>query len=255
MHEVILKKDIYKLGERGDVVKVKNGYARNYLFPQGLAIPADKGSLKQLDQMRAAAAKEAVRLHGDATKQLEALEGVVVRIVVRASLNNQLYGSVTSRDIAAKLNEKGFGIERQRVQLSTPIRTLGDYDIPVHIYKDLSTTIKVEVRAEGREDEPLTRAMQPSAEFEFAPPSKPEDSGEGSEADGAEPKSASDEADVTDSETTAQADSEAAAEADSEAAVEAEGEAAVEADGEDVPADAAEPSGEDASAVAESDGA
>ena len=231
MHEVILKKDIYKLGERGDVVKVKNGYARNYLFPQGLAIPADKGSLKQLDQMRAAAAKEAVRLHGDATKQLEALEGVVVRMVVRASLNNQLYGSVSARDIAVKLNEQGFSIERQRVQLTTPIRTLGDYDIPVHIYKELSTTIKVEVRAEGREDEPLTRAMQPSAEFEFAPPSKPEESGEGSEAEVAEPEAAAGEAVAT------------------------EGEAAAQADGEDVPAEAAAPTEEAASEVPESDGA
>lgn len=181
MHEVILKKDIYKLGERGDVVKVKDGYARNYLFPQKLAIPADKGSLKQLEQMRAAAAKEAVQLHGDATKQMEALEGVVVRMVVRASLNNQLYGSVSARDIAAKLNEQGFGIERQRIQLTTPIRTLGDYEIPVHLYKDLSTTIKVEVRAEGREDEPLTRTVQASAEFEFAPPAESEESGEGAE--------------------------------------------------------------------------
>jgi large subunit ribosomal protein L9 len=191
MHEVILKKDIYKLGERGDVVKVKDGYARNYLFPQQLAIPADKGSLKQLEQMRAAAAKEAVRLHGDATKQLEALEGVVVRMVVRASLNNQLYGSVSARDIASKLNEQGFAIDRQRVQLTTPIRTLGDYEIPVHIYKDLSTTIKVEVRAEGREDEPLTRTMQPSAEFEFAPPAGPEASQEGPEGEEGELAAAS----------------------------------------------------------------
>lgn len=198
MHEVILKKDIYKLGERGDVVKVKDGYARNYLFPQQLAIPADKGSLKQLRQMRAAAAKEAVRLHGDATKQLEALEGVVVRMVVRASLNNQLYGSVSARDIAAKLNEQGFGIDRQRVQLTTPIRTLGDYEIPVHIYKELSTTIKVEVRAEGREDEPLTRTMQPSAEFEFAPPTEPEASeeGEGGELEAASGEASAEETDA-----------------------------------------------------------
>ena len=187
MHEVILKKDIYKLGERGDVVRVKNGYARNYLFPQGLAIPADKGSLKQLEQMRAAAAKEAVRLRGDASKQMEALDGAVVRLVVRASLNNQLYGSVSARDIAASLNAQGFGIDRQRIQLTTPIRMLGDYDVPVHIYKELSTTIKVEVRAEGREDEPLHRAKELSAEFEFAPPASPEASAEEQPAEAGEP--------------------------------------------------------------------
>lgn len=243
MHEVILKKDIYKLGERGDVVKVKNGYARNYLFPQGLAIPADKGSLKQLEQMRAAAAKEAVRLRGDATKQLEALDGVVVRMVVRASLNNQLYGSVSARDIAAKLNEQGFGIDRQRVQLTSPIRTLGDYEIPVHIYKELSTTIKVEVRAEGREDEPLTRTMQPSAEFEFAPPTKPEDSGEGAGAEGAEPESASGDEVAAEGAATAEAGEEQQA-AD-----------AVEAGGEEEAADAPEEPVEAAPEAVGSDGA
>lgn len=233
MHEVILKKDIYKLGERGDVVKVKDGYARNYLFPQKLAIPADKGSLKQLEQMRAAAAKEAVQLHGDATKQMEALDGVVVRMVVRASLNNQLYGSVSARDIANKLNEQGFGIERQRVQLTTPIRTLGDYDIPVHLYKDLSTTIKVEVRAEGREDEPLTRTVQASAEFEFAPPAESEESAQGTEA------------------TTEAPGEDGAPEA--EAASGADGDESG-SEGEETAVEAAPPSGEDASEAVDPDG-
>ena len=247
MHEVILKKDIYKLGERGDVVKVKDGYARNYLFPQRLAIPADKGSLKQLQQMRAAASKEAVRLHGDATKQLEALEGVVVRMVVRASLNNQLYGSVSARDIAAKLNEQGFGIDRQRVQLTTPIRTLGDYEIPVHIYKELATTIKVEVRAEGREDEPLTRTMQPSAEFEFAPPSQPEASEQGSDGEGGEIEAALGEASAEETDAAGQAPSEksasdaAAPSAEDSAAspAEATAQAAAEASGEAIGSDGA----------------
>ena len=232
MHEVILKKDIYKLGERGDVVKVKDGYARNYLFPKKLAIPADKGSLKQLEQMRAAAAKEAVQLHGDATKQMEALDGVVVRMVVRASLNNQLYGSVSARDIANKLNEQGFGIERQRVQLTTPIRTLGDYDIPVHLYKDLSTTIKVEVRAEGREDEPLTRTVQASAEFEFAPPAESEESAQGTEATEAPGEDGAPEA---------------------EAASGADGDESG-SEGEETAVEAAPPSGEDASEAAGPDG-
>ncbi len=255
MHEVILKKDIYKLGERGDVVKVKDGYARNYLFPQKLAIPADKGSLKQLEQMRAAAAKEAVQLHGDATKQMEALEGVVVRMVVRASLNNQLYGSVSARDIAAKLNEQGFGIERQRVQLTTPIRTLGDYDIPVHLYKDLSTTIKVEVRAEGREDEPLTRTVEASAEFEFAPPIESEESGEGAEpaeASGDDGAPEAEEAAGTDGDESGSEAAETAGAPSEAGATEADtasgaGGDASGPDGAETAAEAAQPSGEDAS--------
>ncbi len=192
MREVILKTDIYKLGDRGDVVRVAHGYARNYLIPQGLAIPADKGGLKQVAAMRAAAAKEAVRLRGNAEMQFEALKDVVIRMVVRASLNNQLYGSVTSRDIARKLAEQGLELNRRRIDLTTPIRTLGDYDVPVHIYKDIRTTIKVEVRAEGREEEPLGRSQRLAAQFEFAPAPEPEpdeeleEGAEGAEAAGEE---------------------------------------------------------------------
>lgn len=187
MLEVILKKDIYRLGDRGDVVRVAPGYARNYLYPQRLAIPADKGSLKQLEAMKAAADREAVRVRGDAEKQVGALDGVVIRVVARASLNNQLYGSVTARDVAAKLAEIGVEVDRRRIQLTSPIRSLGDYDVPVHIYKELSTTVKLEVRAEGREEEPLTRSMQPEAQLEFAPaPVPPEDSERPAEAAGEE---------------------------------------------------------------------
>ena len=171
--EVILKKDVYKLGERGDVVRVANGYARNYLYPQRLAIPADKGSLKHLAAMRSAADREAVKMRGDAERQLAALHGICVRVVARASLNNQLYGSVKARDVAAKLAEIGIEVDRNRVQLTSPIRTLGDYEIPIHIYKDLSSTIKLEVRAEGREEEPLTRSMESAEQLEFAPAPPP----------------------------------------------------------------------------------
>ena len=183
--EVILKKDVYKLGERGDVVRVANGYARNYLYPQRLAIPADKGSLKHLAAMRSAADREAVKMRGDAERQLAALRGICVRVVARASLNNQLYGSVKARDVAAKLAEIGIEVDRNRVQLTSPIRTLGDYEIPIHIYKDLSSTIKLEVRAEGREEEPLTRSMESAEQLEFAPaPAPVEEELEGEPEDG-----------------------------------------------------------------------
>lgn len=169
MVEVILKQDIYRLGDRGAVVTVAPGYARNYLFPQQLAIPADAGSLKHLQAMRDAAARDAVRMRGDAEKQTEALEGEVIRVVARASLNNQLYGSVTARDIAAKLAEKGVEIDRRRIQMVAPIRSVGDYDVPIHIYKDLTATVKVEVRAEGREEESLSVTQELAPEYSFAP--------------------------------------------------------------------------------------
>ena len=210
MVEVILKKDIYKLGDRGQVVTVAPGYARNYLYPQQLAIPADKGSLKQLDAMKAAADREAVRLRGDAEKQLDALEGVVVRIVARASLNNQLYGSVTARDIAASLAGMGIEVNRHRIQLKTPFRTLGDFEVPVHIYKDLASTVKVEIRAEGREDEPLARSQQSAEQFEFAPAPVREEEAE-------EPAQASDE-DASAGEAASPVEEEAASEQGAEAA-------------------------------------
>ncbi len=225
MLEVILKKDIYRLGDRGEVVRVASGYARNYLYPQRLAIPADKGSLKQLQAMRAAADREAVRVRGDAEKQLSALEGVVVRVVARASLNNQLYGSVNARDIAAKLAETGIEVDRHRIHMTTPIRSLGDYDIPVHIYKELASTIKVEVRAEGREDEPLTRSLESAAQLEFAPaPVRTEESEDQAEAT----------AEASEL-TEAAAESDSPAEAAAETAETAEGAEPAEA-GAEVPA-------------------
>ncbi len=188
MLEVILKQDIFRLGERGDVVRVADGYARNYLYPKRLAIPADKGSLKHLEAMRAAAAREAVRVRGDAEKQLAAIEGSVVRVVSRASLNNQLYGSVTSRDVAAKLADKGIEVDRRRIQMTSPVRSVGDYEVPIHIYKDLSTTVKLEVRAQGREEAPLDRTAEMAAQLEFAPaPPPPEEPvEEGTEFESAE---------------------------------------------------------------------
>lgn len=164
MLEVILKKDIDKLGDRGQVVKVKDGYARNFLYPQKLAIPASKGSLKQLAEMQAAAQREAVRLRGDAEKQAAALEGVVVRIAARAGREDRLFGSVTNRQIAAALAEQGLEIDRHRIDLKTPLRVVGDYDVPIRFYKDVEAAVKVEVRAEGREDEPLTAEEEPAGE-------------------------------------------------------------------------------------------
>ena len=271
MPDVILKKDIFRLGERGDVVSVANGYARNYLYPQRLAIPADKGSLKQLETMRAAAAREAVRVRGDAEQQLAALEGQVVRVVVRASLNNQLYGSVTARDIAEKLAALGIEVERNRIQLTTPIRSVGDYDVPVHIYKELSSTLKVEVRAQGREDEPINRSIGLAAELEFAPAPPPEVSEEegGDEAAAEATESAADATEAT-AEATEAAAEEPAAEATEAAADEPAGEVtepaaeateeateeaakaatAEESAAEEAPAGAAEPAAEEAPAEA-----
>lgn len=165
--QVILKKDVRKLGDRGDLVSVAAGYARNYLFPQSLAIPATAANKQQLDEMRAAAGRESARLREDASKLAESMDDVTVRIVGRASENGQLFGSVTNRDLAAQLDAKGFPIDRRDILLEQPLKQTGDYEVRIHLYKDVRQTIKVEVRAEGREDE-LFGEAKAKAEAEAA---------------------------------------------------------------------------------------
>lgn len=251
MVEVILKQDIYRLGDRGAVVKVAPGYARNYLFPQQLAIPADAGSLKHLEAMREAAARDAVRLRGDAEKQTEALSGEVIRVVARASLNNQLYGSVTTRDIAAKLAEKGVEIDRRRIQLTAPIRAVGDYDVPIHIYKDLTATVKVEVRAEGREEESLSVTQELAPEYSFAPATVTESESEATE--GAEAAEGGEAAAETAPAAEGAAPVEIEAAAETEAATETEASAEAETATEAAPA--AESDAPEEAAAAEEDAA
>lgn len=155
--QVILRKDVRKLGDRGQIVSVTGGYARNYLYPQRLAMPATAATKKQVEEMQAAAGRESDQLTGEANTLAEKLEGLTVRTVARAGDTNILFGSVTARDIATLIAEKGFEIDRHQVILSSPIKEVSDNDVQVHIYKDISVSVKVEVRAEGREDEPLVK--------------------------------------------------------------------------------------------------
>ncbi|MEZ5365077.1 MAG: 50S ribosomal protein L9 [Bryobacterales bacterium] len=163
--EVILKQDVRSLGDRGEVVKVAAGYARNYLFPRSLALPATAANKKQVDEMRAAAAKEAARLRNDASKLADSIGELTMRLVAKAGDSNVLFGSIGVRDIAEALEGRGFPIDRHRILLEKPIKEVGDYDIRLHLYKDVKKTIKVEVRAEGREDEPL---VKPKTDEELA---------------------------------------------------------------------------------------
>jgi len=155
--QVILRKDVRKLGDRGQIVSVTGGYARNYLYPQRLAMPATAATKKQVEEMQAAAGRESDQLTGEANTLAEKMEGLTVRAVARAGDTNILFGSITTRDIAALIAEKGFKIDRHQVILSGPIKEVSDNDVRVHIYKDISVSVKVEVRAEGREDEPLVK--------------------------------------------------------------------------------------------------
>ena len=153
MMEVILKQEIHKLGGKGDVVRVANGYARNFLFPKQMALPATAANKKQIEEMRAAADREAARLRGDAAKLAEQLQALTIEITARAGDSDQLFGSVTSRDITAELETKGYTIDRHKIVLSKPIRMVGEHVVSVHLHRDVNVPLSVNVLAEGREEE------------------------------------------------------------------------------------------------------
>ena len=150
--EVILKQDVPKLGHRGDVVKVAEGYGRNYLLPHHLAIEATAANLKNIEQMRAAAARKSaqeVSSARDLARQLEALSLVFLR---RAGEHGALFGSVTSMDVAAALERHGFNLDRRRIHLPEPIKSLGKFEVPAQLHADVTVKLQVEVQPESTEE-------------------------------------------------------------------------------------------------------
>ncbi|HXE74833.1 MAG TPA: 50S ribosomal protein L9 [Candidatus Xenobia bacterium] len=146
--EVILRQDIDKLGRRGDIVSVKDGYARNYLLPRKLAIEASEANRKQVAEMKAAAARHDAREKGAAESLATQLGELVLTITVKAGEQDQLFGSVTTMDIAAALEGKGFSIDKRKIQLDEPIKTIGEYSVPVRLHHDVTATVKVNVARE-----------------------------------------------------------------------------------------------------------
>jgi len=147
--EVILREDIPKLGQRGDVVTVKNGYARNYLLPRKLAMEATPGNRKQVADMKAAAARREVTEKTGAESLAAQLAEVVVTISAKAGESDQLFGSVTTMDIAEGLEAKGFAIDKRKILLEEPIKTLGEYTVPLRLHRQVTGSVKVNVlRAE-----------------------------------------------------------------------------------------------------------
>ena len=164
MVEIILTREVLKLGSKGAVVKVAKGYARNYLFPKSLAIPATMANKGQIGQMKVASDREAARLKGDAEKMGEILSGLTIKIVARAGDADQLFGSVTSRDIAAELEQMGYTVDRHKILVDRPIRMVGEHDVKIHLHRDIDIPLKIRVLAEGREQEAATEAAEESVE-------------------------------------------------------------------------------------------
>ncbi|HZY62293.1 MAG TPA: 50S ribosomal protein L9 [Edaphobacter sp.] len=158
--EVILKEDINKLGHRGDVVKVADGYARNYLLPGKFAIEANANNKAVIEQMKASAvrksAKEKTEAEGLST-QLNEIELVFER---KVGEHEHLFGSVTSSDIAHQLEEKGFTVDRRKISLEEPLKTVGEYHVPVKLHREVTSHIKVTVKGDQPEAEAATTAAE-----------------------------------------------------------------------------------------------
>lgn len=147
--DVLLCEDIENLGLRGQVVKVRSGYGRNYLLPQKLAIKASAGNKKMLDEQRRLLAKREQREHLSAQGESEKLQGIELRFDRRVGEHGILFGSVTALDIAEALKERGLPVERRRIALREHIKEVGDYDVTIKLHRDVTPSIKVLVRKEG----------------------------------------------------------------------------------------------------------
>jgi large subunit ribosomal protein L9 len=149
--EVILKEDVAKLGSRGDMVKVAEGYGRNFLLPHRLAIEATSGNKKVIEQMRAASVRRSAKEKAQAEELSKQFDGVSLSFQRRSGEHDQLFGSVTSGDLADALAKKGFNIDRRKIQLHEPLKTFGDFTVPVKLHKDVTAHLKVVIEKEAVE--------------------------------------------------------------------------------------------------------
>lgn len=146
--QIILQEDVEKLGNRGQVVEVAEGYARNFLLPRKLALEASAGNLKRLEKMRAVFAKKEATEKEAAQKLAELLTGVSVELHRRAGDNDQLFGSVTSSDISESLAAQGFTIDKRKIALTEPIKVIGEYEVPLKLHREVTASVKLAVKKE-----------------------------------------------------------------------------------------------------------
>ncbi len=152
--EVILKEDINNLGQRGDVVKVADGYGRNYLLPQKLALQATAANKSVIEQMKASAVRKSAKEKSEAEALVGQLNNLALVFVRKVGENEHLFGSVTSADIAQQLEAKGFTIDRRKVQLDEPLKQVGEFHIPVKLHREVTAHVAVTVKGEEVEAAP-----------------------------------------------------------------------------------------------------
>ena len=141
--KIILRKDIEKLGKAGDVVEVKKGYARNYLLPKGIVFIATPGNLRKVEEEKRMLLKKEKKTKEEASSLAKELQKKSITIPVQVGEKNELYGSVTTQDIANALSHEGFKINKNQIDLPEPIKSLGIYNVAINLHKGISTKVRV----------------------------------------------------------------------------------------------------------------
>ena len=149
--EVILKEDVANLGHRGDVVKVADGYGRNFLLPRKLALQATLANKAVIEQMKVAAARRSATEKTQAEELVLKLQPIELTFTRKSGENGQLFGSVTSADIAGALEAKGFEVDRRKIQVNEPLKSLGEYTVAIKLHREVTAHVKVQVVAEAQE--------------------------------------------------------------------------------------------------------
>jgi large subunit ribosomal protein L9 len=148
--QLVLLEDVSKLGQTGDLVKVRSGYARNFLLPRGMAALATRRNIKQVEHEKQLAVARAAKLREDAKGLAEALAEVTLQLVKPAGDEGKLYGSVTAAEVADAMSEKGYAVDKKKIHMpAEPIKEVGTYDLQVKLAPAVTATFKVEVLAEG----------------------------------------------------------------------------------------------------------
>lgn len=147
--EVILKEDVQKLGNRGDVVKVADGYGRNYLLPGKLAIEATAANKAVIEQMKSSAIRKSAKEKAQSEELARTLSQVELTFERKVGENDHLFGSVTSGDIAQQLEAKGFTVDRRKISLEDPLKQLGEFHVPVKLHRDVTAHVKVTISSDA----------------------------------------------------------------------------------------------------------
>ena len=163
--KILLREDVDDLGTRGEIVRVRAGYARNYLLPRKLAVQATASNVKQIEQERAALLKKEATERSHAEGQAGQIQKMVLEFKRKAGEQGALYGSVTSMDIAEALKEKGYEIDRHRLHLREPLKRVGEFTVPLRLHREVSIDLQVKIVPEG---EVIVGHLTPDQEAEIA---------------------------------------------------------------------------------------